>query len=433
MMIRCCCAFFYQMLSFLKKNKSYIFKLFIFFGGLFALKGVSIILIPLYTSFFSTSEYGTIELANTIVSFLSIIIGFGLCQFLGIEYFHFSNERREVAILKNIKQYCLLSCPIAVLFIFAIFSNSVQINGFSPFLLFWIFLASFLTYFGNLCFMLCKNQQKTSLMSILQFLVGLTSLFINYFGICFWNWGINSIFISLTLSYFILLIFIPIVYKFNLNICSVQLSKNELVSVLRVSIPLALAGIISSMLALGDRWILNFYCSTSDIGIYALATRFSGIFELLVVNILTVFYSPIVYKSYQYVGIKEYERKNRRFFFRYFIFSLLFILFFQIVVKFLFPYFIDKKYNESLDYLLILLIGELFLGATYIRTYLLNYLKKSHYILLITLIATVFNILTNVFFIPVYKIYGAALTTAASQFLMFVAATIINRIEFKKL
>lgn len=54
-------------------SKGRVTKIIIYFLGIFALKGASLILTPLYTHVFTIDQYGTIELANSITAFFSTI------------------------------------------------------------------------------------------------------------------------------------------------------------------------------------------------------------------------------------------------------------------------------------------------------------------------------------------------------------------------
>lgn len=418
-------------LEFLLNKK--ILNILIYFLGLFALKGASFILIPLYTATFTTSEYGTIELANSIVSFMSIIVGMGLCQYLGIEYFHYLGEEREKAILTNIKQYLIIAISISVVMLIAILLNIIRIDGLSKNMMVLIVFVSFMAYFSNLCLMLCKNQQKTTMMTILQFTTGVVTLLMNYCGVCLWGWGIYSTLITTIISHMVLAFAIPKVYKFYTKLSNININLYEMKRILIISIPLALTGLINCILIICDRWFLNYYCSTSEIGIYSIATKFAGIYELVVVHTLTIFYSPIVYKSFQNIGIVKYETKNRKRLYIYFLASMIAILCFLFLVTLIYPILINSRYNDSLKYIWIILVGEMFLGATYFRTYLINYEKKTKCILLIIVVGTIFNVVMNIIFIPYFQIYAAAVTTATSQILMFLIATVINRIEYQKL
>lgn len=56
------------------KNKQLVFNTIIIGIGKFSTQLVSVILLPIYTSILSTTEYGTYDLINTIVIFLMPVI-----------------------------------------------------------------------------------------------------------------------------------------------------------------------------------------------------------------------------------------------------------------------------------------------------------------------------------------------------------------------
>ena len=413
--------------NFVLENKKRIINIFIYFLGIFALKGVSLILTPLYTRVFTTAEYGTVELANSIVSFLGNILGLGLCQYLGVEYFHFKDDQRNMIISKNIKMFLYTATPIAVLIILLNETGILSIRGLDKRIVILIVLVSYLTYFSNLCLMLCKNQQKTTMMMGLQLAAGITTLALNLIGVCVLRLGIYSTLIATSISYIVLMLSIPHVYKFNISFKEISIRKREIQSTLMISIPLAVTGVVHSILILGDRWVLNYYTSTSEIGIYSLATKFGSIFELIIVNTLTIFYAPHVYKSYQEMGVKGTEEKNRSNFKVYLLIGFVTMIAFVILVKWVFPILIDNRYAEAEEYLWIILVGEIFLGATYFKTYLINYKKRTKLILFINVVSMIFNLLANIIFVPRYKIWAAASTTAGAYILMFFVACALNK------
>jgi len=414
------------------KNKKRIWNLLFYFIGIFALRGASLILTPLYTRVFSTAEYGTIELANSVVSFLSSILGLGLCQYIGIEYFHYKDRERTIAIEKNIKMFFCIVTPIVLLMLILNGIGILSINGLDKTLIVFVVLTSYFSYFTNLCLMLCKNQQKTNLMTLLQLITGVITLVLNIIGVCVLGLGIYSTLITTTVINFVFLVMTPRVYKFEDNLTDVSIKYNEVKKVLSISIPLAVTGVVNSILLLGDRWVLNYFFSTSEIGIYSLATKFASIFEMILVNTLTIFYSPYVYKSYQELGIENAEKNNRRNFKLYLLIGFVAVIAYAVLVKLVFPILIDSKYAEAQQYLLLILVGEVFLGATYFKTYLVNYKKRTKLVLLLNIVTMSFNLITNFILIPRFKIWAAAGTTAGAYVLMFLLAMWFNNRIFKE-
>ena len=419
-----------KFINIIANNRKRLINILIYFVGILALRGASIILTPLYTRVFTTSDYGSIELANSLVSFLSTIMGLGLCQYIGIEYFHFKDDRRRIAVAKNIKTYLYLATPASIIIIILILFYNGSFQSLDKRMLVLTVIVSYLSYFSNLCLMLCKNQKKTTTMTLLQLSVGLIGLFINLFGVCIFGWGVYSTLIASSLSYLFLLFALPRIYPLNKSGFTEKIGRSFIKNTLRVSVPLAVTSLVNSALLLGDRWILNYYCSTSEIGIYSLSSKFGGIFELVVVNILTIFYAPHIYESFQNNGVIKTERKNKKNFWLYILAAFCMMAGFIIVVKWVFPILIDNRYAEAERYLWIILLGEIFLGATYFKTYIINYKKKTKSILFINVVAMCFNLILNILLIPKFQIWAAASTTAASYFLMFILALCINQREF---
>ncbi len=407
-------------------NKKKIINIFVYFLGIFALKGASFILTPLYTRVYTTAEYGTIDLANSISNLLSNIIGLGLCQYLGIEYFHFKNKERALAIEKNIKIYITISTPIILVLLGINWIGLVNISGLDQKFLTLIIMSSFLVYFSNVVLMLCKNQQKTLLMTLIQLIIGILTLALNYLGILKFSWGIYCTLITAFITNCIFIALLPLVYKFDIPAKQIKISRGEVIHVLRISIPLAITGLINSVLLIGDRWILNYYCTASEIGIYALCTKLGSIYELILINTLTIFYAPHVYKNFQDRGIKPTEEKNRKMFWLYLVIASVMAIGFIVIIKWILPLLIDNRYAESEQYLWIVLTGDIFLGAGYFRTYLVNFEKRTKIILYMNIAGMLFNIIANMIFISKYQVWAAASTTAASYILMFVIAHFAN-------
>ncbi len=407
-------------------DKRSVTRIIVYFLGIFALKGASLILTPLYTHVFTTTQYGTIELANSITVFFSNLISLGLCQYIGIEYFHFKDWERTVAVEKNIILYLMISTPVIIIFFILNFAGVLSFTTVDKTMLFLVAINSYFAYFSNLCLMLCKNQQKTYLMTFIQFIIGMMTLILNYCGIIVFGWGIYSTLITTAITGVVFVLLLPFVYKFDVNVKDVRFSKNETSLILRISIPLAITSIVNSVLLLGDRWILKYFCTTGEIGLYSLCTKIGSIFELVLISTLTIFYAPSAYKNFQEKGLEIAERRNRRMFWIYIGTAILMALIFIVFIHWVFPLLIDNRYAESEKFLWIVLVGDIFIGATYFRTYLVNYYKKTKNILFMNVAAMIFNIVANLLFIPRFRIWAAAGTTALSYVLMFIIAEFVN-------
>ena len=413
-------------ISFVNSHKHKFINIFVYFLGLFLLKGASLILTPLYTNAFDTKMYGVIEYANTIYNLLSIVVGFGLSTYIGIEFFHVTKNERKIIVDNNIFMYLILSTVALSLVYLLYVLKIIFFNGIDNILMILILLNSFTIYFYNLFYIFCKNLQKTNFMTVVQFILGITSLLLNYLFIIILKFGIySSMLVTLVINIIYIFLLIRLL-RLDYNVFKVRINYSYFINVLRVSIPLLLASIVSWVLTLSDRFFLAKFCSLSDVGIYSLAYKISNIFNLLVINVLTLFYAPFIYKRFQLDGIVKTERKNRMYFYFYLFLSFALAIAFYLFVRVIFPFFVNNRYDESKRFILPLTISHIFIGATYFRTYLINYNKMTNYLLYINLISAVANFLANVIFIPKFGVFAAVMTTLLSTVVSYISSYVIN-------
>ena len=227
---------------------------------------------------------------------------------------------------------------------------------------------------------------------------------------------INSIYIILLIR----------LLEINSEVFKVKVDFEYIVKVLSISLPLLMGSIISWVLALSDRFFLAKFCTLSDVGLYSLSYKIANIFNMLVINSLTVFYAPHIYKRFQLDGIVSTEKNNRRYFYIYLLFSFIVVTTFYFLVQLIFPFFVNNRYSEAKRYIFPLLVSHIFVGATYFRTYLINYNKLTNYLFYINLVSAIVNIFTNFIFIPKYGIVAAVLTTLLSTIVSYIVAYILN-------
>jgi len=83
-----------------------------YFLGAAFMKGISFLLIPMYTALLKPDEYGQLEIINNIASILSEIFCLGLTSVLFIEYYHHDESSRKILIRELITIFILISTPL---------------------------------------------------------------------------------------------------------------------------------------------------------------------------------------------------------------------------------------------------------------------------------------------------------------------------------
>lgn len=376
-----------------------------------------------------TEPYGMLHLGYSLVSFVTIfsLLGFqnGIVRF--IPYYLARNDKARVkgAILSALK-VCLpislilaiatffLSNKIAIIFfhnenltsIFKIFSLMIPFTTLSTIFL-HIFIAFKKPQFDIL------NKEFIEKMTRLAF----TLLFISM------GLGVIGASISYVISTFtVVLISFFILEKKVFPILKTKIKAKQYTGeMIKFSLPLVFSGFLLLLIGWTDTFMLGFFKTTSEVGIYnaanptaALMFIFPTALTYLLLPIITHFYS-----KNEFGEIKKIYKVVSRWIFIVNLPILLMMIFFSPqIISIIF----GNNYLPASFALGMLSVGYMFYTFSYSTgSHILSMAKKTKTILLITLIFAILNILLNYLLIPPYGINGAAIATSSS----FILASII--------
>jgi len=419
----------YKFVSYIRNNKKLIKNFSIYLGGIILLKGIDFFLIPVYTRELTTESYGQLELLYTFINIISIIIGLGLCQYIGVHYFHFTGLDRKKEVISISLIYILIATPIIVASI--LFSNIISIYLFLSeipiFLVIIALIIAYLIFFRAVYFSVLKQQQKALKLAITQGVAALISIGLNLYFIYYLKLGINGIIIAQLIVLILIIISIFLFNPIKIKIGWIKLNIKEIGFHLKISLPLVLASLTSWIMVVADRWILLIFRSTEEIGIYSLAYRFGSLFEILILMAISRAYNPYIFLKYQKNGILKTEKKNNIFIIYYLISSIFVCTIGFIILKPIFPIIVGEGFYQSYKYIILILFGYIFLGLSWFLGYSIYYLKKTNIILIGTAIGASINIILNFVLIPRFGVFGAAFTTTISYMLMSCYMFIIRK------
>ncbi len=392
--------------------------LIIFFGRV-CTQLISFFLLPLYTAYLATSEYGLVDLIQTYVTLLVPIITLELEMSIFRYLIDSRDSKKETNKLISNNFYVLLIS----LSIFSILYIIVTCFVTLPFR--WLILIDIIVCVlsGNFL-QVARGFGKTVDFSISCILTGLTTVVSNIILICFVGLQAEGMIISMALANFVCTMYLFLRLKLYSRIDFKLVDHKLLKDMFKYSIPLIPNGISWWIVNVSDRTIISFILGASANGLYAISNKFPTIISSL---------TGVFNLSWSESAALHINAKDRDEFFSD-IFNTIMKLFVALgagmlaCMPFVFPILINTKYNEAYNYIPYLVLGSVFNVAIclYSQVYLAKKLSKQ--VASTAILGAIINIVINVVFIKYIGLYAAAISTAISYFVMM----LYRHIDLKK-
>jgi O-antigen/teichoic acid export membrane protein len=366
-------------------------------------KFIIVFLVPLYTFYLTTNEFGRVDLITTTINLMMPIITFSIADSV-LRFVMDKNYDRE-----------------------AVFSNSLLITVFGffillmiyPILLYMLPFDDYLYYFYLILFfqsvfILLTQFIRAKNMVRLYALSGIcNALFLivsNVIFLMLFNMGIVGYLLSLIVSNIFGSIFVIIGGNVHEDFNLKKVNNKLMIEMLRYSIPLIPNSVMWWIIGFSDRYLLTFFGGLSANGIYAVANRIPSILNIV---------NSIFFQAWQMSAIEEADSKNKPEFYTnvFNVFSIFMFISTSLLLvnlKILMGVFVSDNFFEAWRYIPFLLLGVVFssfssfLGANYIVN------KNTLGVFKTSAIGAIINIFLNLLFIPLIGIYGAAIGTMIS-------------------
>lgn len=258
---------------------------------------------------------------------------------------------------------------------------------------------------------------KFSLVSILRFLLNVS---FNIYFILKLKMGLSGVvYGNLYTSILISILTFFLIYK-NL---SLKISIYKLKNMLNYGLPLIPGGLSIWVLSVANRYFLERFSTTTELGLYSLGSRFSGILEFLIIQpFLTTWPSIYFPLAKEKDAPLTFSRLTTYFLLIGSFFSLGIIALSNPAIKIM----ADPQYWGTYKVIPLLVFSVLLYGFFSLLNVGIFIQNKTRYNPVIIGIAAVFNLSLNYFLIPPYGMLGAAYATFFSYLLMDLLAYIIN-------
>lgn len=381
----------------------------IIFLGKFSTQFLSFFLLPLYTSYLNTADYGTVDLILTYITLLVPVITLQLEN----GTFRYLIDARENE--KKISSVLKSSGSLLIVFslIFSVLYACVTL--FLKFKYYYIVIFSILlTMWANYLLQVTRGLGKNSVYSVASFVTGMLNFASNMILIMVLKKGAQSILYSNIIANLVCSIFLIIklkIWKLSKSGSNDENLKKELI---KYSWPLVPNSICWWLINASDRTIVSVIMGVGMNGIYAISTKFSTIIS----SMLTIF--GLSWTESASIHIND---EDRDVFFTE-INTTIIQLFSSLCIgliafmPFIFTIFINKQYHEAYLYVPINILATFFncLISVYSAIYIAKKMTKQ--VALTSAGAAFINIVVDFSLIKYIGLFAASISTVLAYMIM---------------
>lgn len=360
-------------------------------------------LVPIYTYYLNTNEFGLVDLLTTTISLILPLFTMSIAESV-LRFVMDKNYNKKTILINS-----FIVIVLGFILLLLLYPVLVIILPFHDYI-FYFYILLFLQSIYSLLAQYIRAEGLVRLYAISGVLNAFILLICNIVLLVLLNMGITGYLYSIILSYLLSSIFITIFGKVYRHINFKKVNIRIMEEMLRYSIPLIPNALMWWIMGLSDRYIITYFLGLGANGLYAVANKIPSILNIV---------NSIFFQAWQMSAIEEVNSKNKSTFFSnvFNIFSVAMLVSTSLLLlnlKFIIGTLVSEDYFESWKYVPFLLLGIVFssfsgfLGTNYIAA------KRTSGVFKTSIIGAILNILVNLVLIPLIGLNGAALGTMFS-------------------
>lgn len=373
-----------------------------------------VLLIPLYLDYINEEEFGVVTLFETIFQFILILSGWGVKGGFTRWYHEMKNSREKKQLFFTAWSFNFgtssLSVVLPGIFLF-LFSFEILQYEVSSSLIFYFLAGTFFRLLYDVPFYFLKLEQKAVEQTIWTTLNLLLLLGFTYYFLAFKKTGLTGIYQAQMLAHLLTLLAMTPMMVRNMSPTFLAPLLKEMI---HYGFPLAISSILTTVLTLSDRHIINQYQNLGEVAGYSMAFKVANLVQMIVVTSLITSYSNYFFKTL-------HEKESMAFFQKFMKLFLVLITVSGLGIVLFSPEIIyvvsmgREFFQASVLLVPILIAGLLFSGMRQLFTLPLNKHKKTRLISIIMITTALINIGFNFLLVPAFGKTGASVATLFSQ------------------
>lgn len=383
-------------------------------AGTFASKVLVFLLMPLYTSVLSTSEFGVADILTQTANLLIPLAAVGICDGL----FRFVLDTGETEDMLAERKSIFTSATLVVLLGGAVTVAAIQLLRFIDVFDGYIFLVAAYVICANLHSIAANFLRaigKTALFAAQGIANTVLTIALNVLFLIVFDMGTTGYVLSVVVADLCvtvgLVLFARLYSYFSLS----SLNRKTLTAMLKYSIPYIPTTMMWLITSASDRYIVTAYRGAAENGLYAAAYKLPTLLVLV---------CGVFIEAWQFSVVKDADGKTRSDFFSGVYRNYMGIIFMGASViiagsKLLTELLLADTYYTSWQYVPVLCLAMVFsalvsfMGSVYFLE------KKSVMSMVTSMAGAVINVILNFVLIPERGAMGAAVATAISYMAVY--------------
>lgn len=402
----------------MKKNSIFTNSLLYSFGNLL-LKACGFFLIPLYTAYLTTTDYGIINLCASFCSISSSLMMFGL-QYAVIRYYaDLKEDTNKVANLLGTVIWFIVGLGSLFIVICITFQNIITYYLFDELAFFPIVFLAIINSVTTTLYVIyqdilkgMQNAHRSVFLSYVYFFLFLGS---NILTVVYLKLGAIGFLFStfLVTTIMIVVMFVELIQK---RILAFRIDFILLKELMTYSLPLIPHTIAFNLSSYATKLIISSNLSLSVLGIFSLAAQFGNVSDIILNSVQSAF-QPWFYNILNNDESGSYEKKDiaRVTYMLMWCYGLMYILIGVFAQEAIIIMASNKSYIEAWVYVPLIVFSIAVKSPLYFYQNFLYYDKtKTKLIFYCTIIGCTINVIIAWFLVPVLGINGTILADLAS-------------------
>lgn len=381
----------------------------IYTGGQVLTKATGFVLIPLYTRFLTTDDYGIIGVVNVIVAMMSMALMFGVYPTQTRLYYDFKGDKNKIGELLFTLNCFMVVVVTAVCILLTFFGEPLfrlfiknESIGFYPFIVIGIWTV-FFNIINQLVTRYYATTRKYAFSALIQFVLFLiTTGSIIFFVVYRKEGALGPIKGGLIGQAVVFGVFYwPYARRF-----AARFNFEHIKSLMSFGMPVVIHLTAATVMTSIDRIILEKYLPLSSVGIYTLGCQLGSAISIIVVSINRA-WMP---NYYDLMDSKDVDRayEIRRIFCVWQVVIGAMCLVGGLWARDVVALLATDRYYDAAGIMPIILLGYFFNGVYFFMISPIFHYKKTSRLPLITISAAVMNVVLNLILIPRQGTLGAA-------------------------